>query len=123
MKITINKIDKTNEVLIFSVSWLYILTNVFMLLTKQYEAYEWRNIISFLGTKTSMLFTAIVFFRMVKGWLSLFTWLLLLFCIVNVFNEILFSFKIVDLNSFRTMLNEMVFVLVLFILYKKYGRG
>lgn len=122
MIVKATKVDKINEVLMFCASWLYVLTNAFMILTKEFEAYEWRNIISFIGTKSSMLLASIVFFRLSKGWLSLFT-CLLLFCMVNVFNEILYSFKIADLNSFLTILYEMLFILLLFILYKKYGRG
>jgi len=123
MKIEINKVDKTNEVLIFAVSLLYVLTNVFMLLTKQYEALPIRNSIFFMGTKTSMLLASIVFFRSVRGWLSFFTVILLSFCVVNVFNEILYVLQIADVNSFLTILYEMAFILLLFIIYKKYGRG
>ena len=121
MKIEINKVDKTNEVLMFFITLIYISTMVFIALTKQYEASEMRNNLSFIGNKSSMLLTAIVFFRQSKGLLKIFIFALLSFCIVNVGNEFLNIFKIVNTDAALCMFIESVLILLSVILYRIYA--
>ncbi len=118
MRIEINKNDRTNEILMFTVSMLYILTIVFMALTNDYAKYDWRNNISFFGTKTSMLLTAIVFFRSTRGLLSFFAMALLIVCCVNSINEFLYIFKVCNTDSYLLIFIETVLVFLALIAYK-----
>jgi hypothetical protein len=107
----------------FTISMLYVMTVVFMAMTNQYADFWWRNAISFLGSKTSMLLTAIVFCRSTRGILSLFSMLLLIVCSVNLTNEILYVFKVCDTDSYSLIFVETVIVFFLIKLYKNYARG
>lgn len=122
MKVQINKMDKTNDKLILSLSLVYIFTTIFMALTKHLEAVELRNSICYIGDKTTDLLAGLVLFRATKGVVHLFSVAFLAVAIIRLFNDLLFVFHIVDVNSFFIILVEFTLVFISLIIYKMYGR-
>lgn len=119
MRLTIIRLDKTSEWLVFTTSVIFVLWALFMMLTKQYEQETWRNDIYFISLKTAILINAITYFRLSKGALTAFTMSYLTVSITLLLNELFYVFKICNTDSYKFILIEIFSIFITLFVYRK----